>query len=106
WMERKYPLSPFIINGTSEWQHLILRTDVTPYFAPMLGVRAELSDELKEAAKELRLAPHEFFPVHTDRGVLFLMFQPSEVNVPGSPPELGRHYMAWLAASLELFSKN
>lgn len=95
---RSSPQSPFVIWGSPEWYGLVFAPSQDPLFLPhrMNSLCSGKSDRTASPASsgEICIPPFE--------GHFKLVFLPESIGIPDEPPELGRHFIAWLARGLSL----
>ncbi len=99
WLD-SHPEALFVARGSSEWIRLILN----PWAIAAPERSEELPDYFLEAAERSGLKDVSRLPiVRTDwiEVPFVLGTVPRYLKVPGTPPELGQHFLSWFAEGLQ-----
>lgn len=98
WLHRN-PRSPFVIWGAPEWYTVSLAPNQSDLLSPH-----KLDGSCPTETKGERFDNNSFcIPPFGGRFELVLV--PESITIPDTPPELGRHFIAWLARGLSLDKK-
>lgn len=98
---RDNPESAYLVNGRVGWLHLYFPEDQRLYFK---NFSATCSSEQLEAQtiSDFQLSGRKDVFVSCRFGQpLVIPFLPTSLSLPDDPPELSRHYAAWLSQGLQ-----
>lgn len=102
WLEKRSS-AIFLVHGLAEWLRVIV-PDRSSYFdEPGFIFKQTNTEELAKEAKDYSInlsknslvVQPDFFPVP-----LVFSTHPGLINLPGATPELGRHFLAWMARAI------